>query len=234
MSSLITASLSGPGEKINIFIFLKAISRVCFFKDSQRGGPIRQSLIEHCYRTPSHPDWLFFLSQHVALHDSSEEKVTFKKRDIHLNDSGTEREKERESSAWIKHSCVYMCVVHIKALALPGQRVHLAFFQCISIHTHTQVHTGLLLFFVVALILASSCDPSCSVALMFWLDAISLVSPQWCIIIYCCRGTREDTLINQYQAILPMLSLSPPHMGSAAKTDEQRRGRGPSQITQLH
>lgn len=36
---------------------------------------------------------------------------------------------------------------------------------------------------------------------------------------------REATLINQYGAFLPMLSPSPPHTGSLAKTDEGRRGQ---------
>lgn len=80
--------------------------------------------------------------------------------------------------------------------------------------THALMGICLLFIFVAALILESSCDPLPSMALMFWLDAISLVSPRWHVIIYCCCGLRADTLINQCGAIFAMLFPSAPHMGS--------------------
>lgn len=70
--------------------------------------------------------------------------------------------------------CVRRGRVHVCALARRGQSVCLAFFSVfVSLfehthkHTHRDGHTGLRLIFVVASILASSCDPSHGVALMF-------------------------------------------------------------------
>ncbi len=123
---------------------------------------------------------------------------------------------------WIH--CVCVCVYHgecrrnVYAIACHGWQYS---------HTHrlAWTHTHLLFIFVVASILASSCDPSHSVALMFWLDAISLVSQQWRVIIYCCRGIRGYTLINQYEAILLVLSPCPQGIGSQARQMRRREGR---------
>lgn len=85
---------------------------------------------------PSQP--AFFLSRHVALRGSSEGKVTFKERDIHLNDGGG-------GGVWIWWDVREVCETWSCAclrISAPWSKCVPCILQCLSIIIRTHTHTG--------------------------------------------------------------------------------------------
>lgn len=85
---------------------------------------------------PSQP--AFFLSRHVALRGSSEGKVTFKERDIHLNDGGG-------GAVWIWWDVLEVCETWSCAclrISAPWSKCVPCILQCLSIIIRTHTHTG--------------------------------------------------------------------------------------------
>lgn len=126
--------------KINIFIFLKAISQFVFWGRPAWRIWIRQSLIEGCYQTRCRPSRLFFFPD--TSHSAAAPKGRWLlRREIFIWTTAAEGEC---GFGGMCERCVRRGRVHVCALARRGQSVCLAFFSVlVSLfeHTHTQERT---------------------------------------------------------------------------------------------